>query len=156
MNRFVMSLLAAAVLGALAVAPAHASQPSHRAEPLSSPLTFTFIQYNSPGNDLPITNAKLNAEFVTISNPTSTARPLTGFHVHDVQHHSYTFSKFSLGPHKSVRLHTGQGHNTATNRYWGQKNYIWNNDGDTAYLVASTGSVTDICRWDAGPGSIHC
>jgi hypothetical protein len=34
--------------------------------------------------------------------------------------------------HSTVTLHTGSGRNTASNRYWRQDGYVWNNSGDTA------------------------
>lgn len=157
MKRLVLTILATCLLAAGLFAPgAHAE--GRGVGPLASPLRFTYVQYDPPGNDLPPTNAKLNAEFVTIYNPTTIARSLSGFRVHDVgPDHTYRgFGTFKLGPHKSVRLHTGSGRNTATNRYWNLDYYVWNNTGDTATLVASTGAVVDTCKWGDGPGTIHC
>jgi Lamin Tail Domain len=156
MKRVALSTVAACLLGACLLAPA-AQATGRGAGPLASPLRFTYIQYDSPGNDLPPTNAKLNAEFVTIHNPTSIARPLTGFRVHDLgPDHTYHFGTFRLGSQKSVRLHTGKGTNTATNRYWGLDYYVWNNDGDTAFLVSNLGVGVDSCHWNGGATGIHC
>lgn len=157
MRRRILATLAACGLAASLATPAAQAISDRGAQPLASPLRFTYIQYDSPGNDLPPTNAKLNAEFVTIHNPTSIARPLTGFRVHDLgPDHIYRFGTFRLGPGKSVRLHTGKGQNTATNRYWGLDFYVWNNDGDTAFLVSKLGTQVDSCHWNGGATGIHC
>lgn len=157
MERRILATLAACGLAAsLATPAAQASSSSHGVQPLGSPLRFTYIQYDTPGPDLPVTNAKLNAEYVTIYNPTTIARSLTGFRVHDTSAHSYRFGTFKLGPKKSVRLNTGKGTNTATNRYWGQSYYVWTNTGDTAFLVSNLGTQVDSCHWDGGSTGIHC
>ena len=77
--------------------------------------------------------------------------------MHDAQHHVYIFGALLLQPGKSVKLHTGPGKNTGTDVYWQSKNYIWNNDGDTATLATSAGINLDSCRWTAdGSGAISC
>lgn len=158
MKRSILVTLAACTLIGLTTAPpALASSTDHAQPQTGSPLRFTLIQYDPPGDDLPATPAKLNAEYVTIYNPTAIARTMTGFRVHDLgPDHTYKFATFQLGPHKSVRLHTGPGRNTATNRYWNLDNYVWNNTGDTAFLVSNIGTAVDSCHWGDGSGSIHC
>ena len=44
-------------------------------------IQFRLIQYNTPGPDLPVTNTKLNKEFVTLKNTGTTSRNLTGWTV---------------------------------------------------------------------------
>jgi hypothetical protein len=120
-------------------------------------VRFGIIQYDSPGNDLPVTNAKLNAEWVTIRNPKTTAVQLKGWRVADPAGHVYRFGELLLGSGKAVRLHTGNGTNTRTDRYWGLENYVWNNGGDTARLRNAAGVLIDTCRWtSAGTGRIAC
>lgn len=144
-------LTSAAALAVLAgVTPAVAASPTGVQ---SSPLRFSVIQYNSPGSDYG-SNASLNAEWVKITNTGSLAHTLTGFLVHDAAGHSYTFGTLKVGPHKTVTLHTGHGSNGTFNRYWQQGWYIWNNDGDTATLVSSSGSVVDRCSW-SDPSENH-
>lgn len=49
--------------------------------------------------------------------------------------HTYYFpSSYTLKDKATVTLYSGKSRNTATALYWGQGWYIWNNDGDTAYL----------------------
>ncbi len=121
------------------------------AQAATSPIQFGLIYYNSPGKDTR-TNASLNAEYVTIKNTSTATRSLTGWTLRDAAHHVYTFGSFRLGGGKSVRVHTGSGTNTSTNRYWGHKAYIWNNTGDKAYLRNASGVQQDYCAWS---GSSH-
>ena len=122
----------------------------------ASAVRFGVIQYDSPGSD-DGSNASLNAEYVRIKNASSTsAVRLTGWTVRDAQAHVYKFGSFTLGAGKVVTLHTGSGSNTATDRYWGSKAYIWNNTGDKATLKNPNGVTVDTCTWGDGPGSIIC
>jgi hypothetical protein len=92
-------------------------------------IQFRLIQYNTPGPDLPVTNAKLNREFVTLKNTGRTSRDLTGWTVGDLAGHVYTFGRFTLKPGSKVVIHTGSGTNSSTDRYWNHGYYIWNNTG---------------------------
>jgi Lamin Tail Domain len=126
------------------------------AEASTYPLHFTKVYYNSPGSDTG-SNASLNAEYVTIKNGSSTARSLTGYTIRDKANHVYRFGTFTLGAGKSVRIHTGTGTNTSTDRYWGSGAYIWNNTGDKAYLRSAQFTLRDTCEWGSGgPGYINC
>jgi hypothetical protein len=132
--------LVAPILGLLGAAPA--------ASATALPVRLGLALFNPPGNDLPISNAKLNAEYVTVVNAGKATQQLTGWAVKDSYGHRYVFPSLSLKPGKSVRLRTGQGKNTATDVYWGQtETYIWNNDGDTATLLDAKGRPVDACSW---------
>jgi hypothetical protein len=122
----------------------------------ASALQIGRIQYDSPGTDTRSV-ASLNAEYVAIKNVSASNRSMTGFTVRDAQHHVYTFGTFTLRAGRSVRLRTGKGTNTATDRYWGSANYIWNNSGDKATLKNRAGTTLDSCSWAAdGVGYTHC
>ncbi|MDX6338573.1 MAG: hypothetical protein QOG05_5913, partial [Streptosporangiaceae bacterium] len=97
----------------------------------TSQIQFRLIQYNSPGRDTG-SNSSLNAEYVTLKNIGPTSRDLTGWTVEDLAGHVYTFGRFTLGAGRKVIIHTGQGSNTSTDRYWGRGWYVWNNTGDKA------------------------
>ena len=131
------AVLAAAAVAVLTAAPAQAAGSVH----------LTRIYYNSPGSDTR-TNASLDAEYVSIANTTGAAVQLKGWTLTDASGHKYTFSTFTLAKGKTVVVHTGHGTNTATNRYWGSGNYIWNNDHDRATLKRSTGAVQDTCAYN--------
>jgi hypothetical protein len=119
-------------------------------------IQFRKIQYDSPGGDLPVTNTKLNAEYVTIKNSGSTTRTLTGWTVSDPAHHVCTFPSFKLGAGESVRLHTGKGTDTAHHLYWDKGYYVWNNTGDKAILRNSSNTLKDTCTWGDGDSIKSC
>jgi hypothetical protein len=55
-----------------------------------------------------------------------------------------------------VKIHTGLGTNTQTNRYWGRSWYVWNNTGDRATLKNRAGTVIDRCSYSGGDTSVIC
>ena len=121
----------------------------------ASAIQFRKIQYDPSGSDVR-TNYQLNREYVTITNTGTTTRTLTGWTVHDLANHVYTFPSFKLGPGKSVILHTGKGTNTSSNLYWGHGWYVWNNTGDKATSRDSSGALKDACSWGDGSGIRYC
>ena len=146
--RPVLTALATAGLasvGVLAAAPAEAA----------SSIQFRTIYVNSPGSDT-YSNSSLNAEYATLKNTSTSTKTLTGMTVRDTSGHVYTFGTFKLTAGASVRLHTGRGTNTASHRYWGSGNYIWNNSGDTARLRSSSGITLDTCSWGTMSSTKAC
>lgn len=67
---------------------------------------------------------------------------MTGWLVKDNVGLRYTFPTFVLPPGAVVTLHSGQGHNTATDLYRGG-GLIWNNAGDTVYLRDASDNKVD-------------
>jgi hypothetical protein len=134
-----------AVIGLLAIGGLGiASTPAQAA----SPIQITKVYVNSPGADLPVTNGKVNAEYTVIKNTDTRTRTLTNWTLRDQSSHVYKFGTFKLGPGKSVTVRNGRGTNTGATRYWGSRNYIWNNSGgDSATLRTNTGSLIDRCSW---------
>jgi hypothetical protein len=112
------------------------------------------IYYNSPGTDRG-SNTSLNGEWIQIHNRCSTSRALTNWKIKDAVGHTYTFASYALGGSKYVKLHTGAGTNTATDRYWGRSWYVWNNDKDTAYLYSGSGSLINKCSYNNPSASSH-
>jgi hypothetical protein len=129
--------LVAGLLGSFAgVSPAEAA----------SAVRISAAQYDSPGSDTG-SNKSLNAEWVRVTNYSSTRKTLTGWTLRDTSRHVFRFGTFSLGPGKSVRIHTGKGRNTSTDRYQGRSWYVWNNDGDKAILKNSKGTTQSVRSW---------
>jgi len=118
-------------------------------------VSFTKIQYNSPGSDLR-SNASLNAEWVRLTNNTKSAIQLKGWTVRDKAGHVYTFkTSYSVGAGKRVYVHTGKGTDLkpdAQHRYQNSGNYIWNNTGDTATLRNASGKTIDTCAFKPKSG----
>lgn len=138
-------ILLVPVCTAALIAPVVAT-PGEAATP---PLKFGKWFVDLPGNDAQgKTNAKLNAEYIVVANTTGKAIALKGYKVRDAKaKHTYTFGTFTLGAKKSVTLHTGKGKNSSTNLYWGQDNYVWNNDGDTAQLINTRAQTVASCKY---------
>jgi hypothetical protein len=114
------------------------------------------IYYNSPGTDTG-SNTSLNGEWIQIHNRCSTTRTLTNWKIKDVARHTYTFTSYALSGGKYVKVHTGKGTNTATDRYQGRSWYVWNNDKDTAYLYTQNGTLTDKCSYNnPSASSVYC
>lgn len=119
-------------------------------------VRITGIAFNPAGADSPVTNAKLNAEWIRVTNHFHTARKLTGWKIRDASGHVYKFGTLKLGAGASVRLHTGKGANTRANRYWRLDNYVWNNSGDIAVLKNAGGAVIDRCTYNGAGSSTSC
>ena len=104
------------------------------------------IYFDPPGSDTG-SNASLNEEWVKLKNVTSSRKTLTDWTLGDAAGHVYLFGAFSLAAGAAVKAHTGSGADTASNLYWGEGGYIWNNTGDTATLRNAAGSVVDRCSY---------
>ncbi|NUT37249.1 MAG: lamin tail domain-containing protein [Hamadaea sp.] len=147
MFRRVAAVVTVALAALLLPSPASAA---------GSALVFRKAYVNSPGPDTR-TNASLNAEYIVIRNIGARSRNLRGWTVRDKAGHVYAFtSDFILKPDTYVKLHTGKGTNSASHRYWGSGNYIWNNKGDTAYLRRPSGTNADVCSWGKVASYIRC
>ena len=145
MRHRIVAATAAAIL-AITVSPAIAN---------AGPVRIDRVQYDSPGNDTG-SNPSLNAEWVVIKNFGRRAKQLRGFTVRDTAGHVYRFGRFKLRSGRSVKIHTGSGRNSRTDRYWGQDFYVWNNDGDKATLRNKNRQRVDTCSWGDGSGTTGC
>jgi len=85
----------------------------------------------------------VNQEYVKITNKGTTAVSMRGWKVTDKgAKHTYKFpSTFVLKSKNTVTLYTGKGKNTATKLYWGRAAFVWNNEGDTAFLYNAQGKL---------------
>ncbi len=140
-------LTAAMIIGlcSIAVAPAVAAPAHHGAA--RGRVFIHEIFYNSPGADHG-SNTSLNAEWVDLHNSSGHPIALTHWTLRDKAGHVYKFrGTFRLRAHKDVKIHTGNGRDTRTDRYWNHGWYIWNNDGDTAVLKSASGSVKSRCSY---------
>jgi hypothetical protein len=118
-------------------------------------VRITKIAFVPPANDLPVTNRKLNREYVTLRNTSRSARRLTGWILKDNNKdgHRYRFQRFRVRPGRYVRIHTGSGRNDRNDLYWNADNYIWNDyEREKATLRAPRG-VVDSCRYRANASS---
>jgi Lamin Tail Domain len=145
------ALIASLVATGMILSPSF--QPSASA---ASCVGIYRIYYNSPGSDTG-TNTSLNSEWIQLRNRCSTSSSLTNAKIKDAAGHTYTFGSYALGGGKYVKVHTGKGSNTATDRYQGRSWYVWNNDKDTAYLYNASGSRLDSCSYNnPSASSVYC
>ena len=128
-------------LSLLGVGPASAA---------SVPVVYIHeIEYSPAGPDVPVTTAKLDGEWVLLTNTTGKSVTMTNWTLRDKAGHIYRFPSFVLKAHKSAEVHTGTGKNGATNLYWGHKppssfSFVWNNSGkETATLKSASGKTID-------------
>src|SRR5262252_3653216 len=102
-KRLVTFLIAGGVLSLLGVGagvgPASAA---------SVPVVYIHeIQYSPAGSDVPVTTAKLNGEWVLLTNTTGKSVTMTNWTLRDKAGHVYRFPSFVLKARKSVEVHTG-------------------------------------------------
>lgn len=91
---------------------------------------------NPPGND----NDRLNDEYVTIHNLRSEPLRIGGWSLCDAARHCFPFPADAAIPARgTITVHTGRGVPGNGHFYYGGRQAIWNNDGDTATLRDATG-----------------
>lgn len=103
-------------------------------------LVFGAVRFDPDGPDLDV----LTDEWVRIDNDGSDDVDLTGWSVRDESStNRYRFPDgFVLATGGSVTLRTGCGTDDADDLYWCRSgSAVWNNDGDTAFLLDPAGNV---------------
>ncbi len=109
--------------------------------PVDANLIITHVEADAPGND----NENLNGEWVEIANKGSSVTELAGWVLKDESaSHRYNFpDQFVIDPGAEIRVYTGCGNTTTTSLYWCSGGAIWNNTGDTAFLLDPNGNIHD-------------
>lgn len=130
--------------------------PSSPAFATGHRIEINEIYYNSPGPDTG-SNSSLNAEWVRLYNTSSSNISLSNWTLRDAAGHIFRFATYTLRAHSYVKIHTGHGTATQTDRYWNQNWYIWNNTGDTATLRDSFGGTVGSCYYKGtAVGYVFC
>ncbi|MEU9979453.1 lamin tail domain-containing protein [Streptomyces sp. NPDC051014] len=129
--------VAAAAAGALALPAAAVGQPAAR--PHDRAVVISDVQYDSPGRD-DRSNWSLNKEWVDVTNTARRAVNLDSWTLSDEAGPTYTFR---LDGRSTVRVHTGEGRDRRADVYQDRRNYVWNNDRDTATLRNDHGRFID-------------
>lgn len=155
-NRWLAALLPPAAIAGLLITSSATAQASTPAVATGHRVQIHEIYYNSPGPDNG-SNASLNAEWVQLYNTSSLRIRLTDWTLRDAAGHVFKFATYTLGAHSYVKIHTGHGSRTQTDRYWNQNWYIWNNTGDTAKLEDTHGGTVDSCSYKGtSAGYLYC
>ncbi|MEV0182822.1 lamin tail domain-containing protein [Streptomyces sp. NPDC050625] len=114
------------------------------------------VWFDSPGSDTG-SNTSLNGEWVQIKNTSGSAISLRGWILKDASNHKYVFPNVKIGAGKYMKIHTGKGTDTASNKYQGRRAYVWNNTSDTATLTKASGTKVDSCSWTTrDPSDKYC
>jgi hypothetical protein len=111
-------------------------------------LYINKIYYDSPGADTG-SNASLNDEWIRLKSSCATSKSLASFKVRDAAGNTYTFGSFTLAAGATVKIHSGKGTNTTSNRYWGRTTYVWGNTKDTARLYDASAYVVHSCSYNS-------
>jgi len=108
-------------------------------QPSEATLVITDVEYDAPGND----NDNLNGD------RGGTAADMTGWVLKDESAtHRFNFPNgMVLHVETEVRVFTGCGIDTvgpsSAELYWCEDGAVWNNDGDTAFLLDPEGNIHD-------------
>ncbi|MEV0994676.1 lamin tail domain-containing protein [Nonomuraea sp. NPDC050202] len=147
LRRIVPAAAAGTLALALVAAPAQAANPA---------VMFTKVYFDSPGKDTR-SNSSLNAEYVVLLNTTRKAIQLEDWILRDKTGYKYRFLPFLLKPGKTVTVRTGSGNDGSSGVFWNRKQYVWNNDGDTAGIYrASDLKRIDTCSWGSAGDWTNC
>jgi micrococcal nuclease len=95
----------------------------------------------------------LNDEWVRFTNDDAAPLVLDGWMVRDESSsHRYRFEALTLAPRAAVTLRSGCGTDTDTERHWCVTgSAIWNNGGDTVFLLDPVGNVVAQYGYPDGP-----
>ncbi len=122
--------------------------PSACGEPPAGRLEIVELLADAPGDD----RENPNGEWVLIENTGDIPVDLDGWSVRDEStRHRHTFGSWVLEPGRALRLRTGCGvddrdANPAEVFWCDPEPPVWNNGGDTAFLLDPNGSTADHLR----------
>ncbi len=108
-------------------------------EATTAQVSISDYEPNAPGNDA----ENLNGEWVELRNDGTNPADLGGWVIRDEStRHRYEFpAGFILSAGDRVTLYSGCGTETANERYWCEgDSSVWNNDGDTIFVLDANGS----------------
>jgi hypothetical protein len=103
--------------------------------PLTNSINISALDVGAPGETA-------YQEYVEITNTGSSSINMKNWTIKDAgARHTYLFPSYVLKAKSTVTLHSGSGTNTANTLYWNKYSFIWNNNGDIAYLYNSQGKL---------------
>ncbi|CAM5330140.1 lamin tail domain-containing protein [Streptomyces avidinii] len=136
------ALAAGALVGAAAVPAAAHDDDRHGHRGQHSSIVIGDVQHDGRGRD----NRALNREWVEVKNIGRNAVNLRGFTLTDQQGNRYRFNHLRLEGRSSIKVHTGNGHDTHRDVYQDRHHQIWD-ERDTATLRDTRGNVIDTESW---------
>ena len=109
----------------------------------TAPATTTTIQVDeaAPGSVV-LVACERRAERVTLANDGGTTKSLSGYTLHDEgDKHRVSLGQFgSIQPGDTLTILTGPDTVVADGEVVWKRQHVWNNDGDTAFLIAPDGT----------------
>ena len=108
----------------------------------SRSMEIVELRLDADGDDA----QNLNDEWVVVENNGESPVDLSGWRLKDESSsHRYDFPDgFTLGGHDQVRIRSGCGADSGDDLYWCTSgSAIWNNEGDTAFLLDPAGNIVD-------------
>lgn len=97
------------------------------------------VQADAPGRD----NENLNGEFIIVENQSTTSIEMSGWTIRDESSvHRFVFpSGASIDPGAFFVVLTGCGTSSSDEFYWCNSSPVWDNSGDTAFLLDLDGNI---------------
>lgn len=113
--------------------------PNACGQAASTAVQIVRTEGDPPGPD----DADLNGELIVLGNTGDEAVDLTGWVLRDSSSQNrFSFpTGFTLGPGDEVTIRTGVGQDSDDTLFWGRNRPVWDNDGDTAFLLDPKGNV---------------
>lgn len=104
-------------------------------------VRIAHIESDAPGPD----NENPNGEWIEIFNEGDASVDLTGWSIRDEStSHRFAFpDDFTLGPDATVVVYSGCGTDADAELFWCDGDPVWNNGGDTGFLVDADGHFVD-------------
>lgn len=115
--------------------------PDSCGPPAVTAVRIVWIESDAPGRD----DQNKNGEWIKIANDGPTAVDMTGWSIRDEStRHRYSFpTGFTLEAGAEVRVFSGCGDDGVDELYWCDADPVWNNGGDTGFLVDADGRFVD-------------
>ena len=116
----------------------------------SANVEIVRIVYDPDGSDV-------DGELIEITNSGNVSADMTNWIIEDEAGIQFTFPSFTLNPSSSVSVWVKSGSNDAQNLYWGRGSSVWNNNGDSAFLLDEIdGNIIDSCSYEGGQSQANC
>jgi hypothetical protein len=122
------------------------SKAADHVRPERPKVQISAVQYDSPGRD-DRSNRSLNREWAEITNTGRRAVNLDGWTLKNEDGHTFTFHHYRLDGRSTVRVHTGEGHDTRSDLFQDRRNYVWDNRSDTTTLRNDHSRFIDDAFW---------
>jgi hypothetical protein len=139
-----MQILSSCAAGDIPARPAAAPPTIVLAPPPTATTIGAVVPSEDGTGDVRVAQCQKREERVVLENPTANAISLAGYQLHDEEsRHSTMLDQFgSIDAGARLVILTGADAVESLGEVIWKRQNVWNNDGDIAYLVTPSGSVT--------------